>query len=451
MVLRRVTSEPQPAATRQNERCAVCGTGIPELGVYCPNCGAVKPSMRGRPPPYAPSWMRAGPPPQQGRSTPQVRAIFKLLASFVMLSLIVWVLFAFVSMIVGVGIVAPDIQDHQLEDFRFFVAVPYLLFFGSLSGTGLLVYYLFLVAAISASLAWVVISSAKGYFKELSMKAKPREHSALFEICALMFATLFLNFVIIIVTGAANETTPGTQTDAEMLFSLANASVWEEIAVRVLLIGVPLLFVDLVRRNTRKDWYAYFLGGKFKIGIPEIALIVFSAVMFGVAHYLGGWGEWKIPAAGIAGLAFGYLYLKFGIAASITLHFTFDYLSGPDIVFTSTDFTIILGLLALAWIAAGAVFTGYYVLRIIEFFTGKRFWEERPQPAAWGAQWQQPYPPSHQTSQQGPYQTSTYQPSYPPPPQVQAPFGGYVCPACGNLEARWVNGRFQCLRCGHLS
>ncbi len=447
-----MTSEPQPAATQHKERCAVCGTDIPELGVYCPNCGAVKPSMRGRPPPYAPSWMRASPPIYQRSASPPVRSIFKTIAAFVMLTLIAWVLFAFVSLIAGIGIVGPDIETHALERFRLFIAVPYLVFFGSLSGPGLMAFYVFLVAAIAASLAWVVITSVKGYYRELSMKAKAREHSALYEICALMFATLFLNFVIVILTGAASSATPGTETDAEMLFTLANASVWEELVVRVLFIGVPLLFVDLFRKKIRKDWHSYLLGGRFRLGIPEIALLIFSSAMFGVAHYLGGWGEWKIPAAGIAGLAFGYLFLKYGLAASITLHFIFDYLSAPEIVFPSTDFTIILGLFVLLWLAAGAVFTGYYIMRIIEFFTGARFWEERPQPIGWGFGYQQPYRPAYQQAPPpGPFQAAPYQPSYPPPPEVQSPFGGYVCPACGNLEARWVDGRFQCLRCGHLS
>ncbi len=390
-------------------------------------------------------------------NAPPVRAVFKMLAAFAMLTLIGWVLFAFVSMIAGVGIVAPAIEDHSLEGFRLFVAVPYLIFFGSLSGSGLLIYYFLLIVAIAASLTWILTRSAGDFFKELSMKAKPREHSPIFEICALMFATLFLNFVIIIVTGAANSSTPtpgspGTPT-SELLFSLANASVWEELVVRVLFIGIPLLFIDLVRRKTRKDWHAYLLGGKFKIGIPETVLIVFSAALFGVAHYLGGWGEWKIPAAGIAGLAFGYLFLRFGLAASITLHFTFDYLSAPTLVFPGSDLTLefVLGLLAMLWLAAGAAFTVYYLMRIVEQFSGARFWEPRREPAPYpfypgqvgiGFQQPQPYPP---------YTQAPNQPWYPPPPQMPTAFGGYVCPACGNLEARWVNGRFQCLRCGHLS
>ncbi len=452
-----MTSEPQPAATQAKERCAVCGAEIPELGVYCPNCGAVKPSMVGKTPPYAPSWMRTGPPIYRGASVPQVRSVFKMIAGLIMLTLIAWVLFAFVSLIAGMGIVIPDIQTNALHGFSLYLAIPYLVFFGSLSGSGLIAYYIFLVVAITASLAWVLVTSVRGYSKELLMKAMPREHSPLFEVSALMLAVLFLNVVIVIITGAANTPTPGNnETDAQLLFSLANAPVWEEIIVRILFIGVPLIFVDLVRRKFRKDWYAYFLGGKFTIGIPELVLLVASSAMFGVAHYLGGWGEWKIPAAGIAGLAFGYLFLRFGIAAAIVLHFMFDYLSAPEIVFSSVDFTSVLGVLTLLWVAAGAVFTGYYIVRIIEHFTGVRFWEERPQQLPWGAYYvQRPRPTYQSPTQHGPPygagQLSPNQPSYPPQPQTPGAFGGYVCPNCGNLEARWVEGRFQCLRCGHLS
>jgi len=383
-----------------------------------------------------------------------VRPIFKAIAAAMMISLIAWIGLSFVTMIYGVGIVVPDIQNDVLRDYGLYVAVPYLVFFASLSGTGLMIYYFLLVAAITASLAWVAISSVRGYVKELTMKAKAREHSAIFEICALMFATFFLNFVIIFLTGALDsDGVGGDQTTSELLFELANASVWEELAVRVLFIGIPLVFIDLLRRKPRKDWHAYILGGKFTIGIPETVLIIFSASLFGVAHYLGGWGEWKIPAAGVVGVAFGYLFLRFGLAASITLHFTYDYLSLPGEVFDA-DFTIALGLLLLVWLGVGAVFTGYYAVRIVEFLTGNRYWEEAPTPAAYGPpQPLQHQPPFQQAQQQAPYPQPgpTYQPSYPPQPPVWDPSRGYVCPVCGNLEARWVNGRFQCLRCGHLT
>ena len=444
-----MTSEPQPAALQQKERCVVCGAEIPELGVYCPNCGATKPSMQGKPVPYAPSWMRTGWMQPAQRAPVSARAVFKMLASFAMLTLIAWVLFAFVTLIYGVGIVSPEIQDGTLEAFPLFVAVPYLVTFASLSGTGLLLYYFFLVAAIVASVTWVLISSAKGYLKELSMKAKPRDHSAVFAVCAVFFATLFLNFIIVIVTGAANDNAPGTsQTTGELLLSLANASVWEEIVVRVLLVGIPLVVIDLIRRKMRKDWHAYLLGGRFVIGLPEAVLIIFSASMFGVAHYLGGWGEWKIPAAGIAGLAFGYLFLRYGIAAAITLHFTFDYLGMPAEVF-SEDLNLLVGLLAFAWLAVGAAFTVYYIVRIVESLTGRKYWEGRPQPALYA--W--PYQPwrYQQGSSPAPYGDVYYGPGYSPPSVYQNPSGGYVCPVCGSLEARWKDGRFQCLRCGHLS
>jgi hypothetical protein len=149
------------------------------------------------------------------------------------------------------------------------------------------------------------------------------------------------------------------------------------------------------------------------------------------------------------GVAFGYLYLRYGIAASITLHFAYDYLSMPGEVF-SEDLLLLLGVLLLIWLAAGAVFTGYYVVRIIEFLTGNKYWEEQPMPVAYAA----PYPPPYYQPQpyaQYPQPSPGPQSPYGPQPQLFDPSRGYVCPTCGNLEARWVDGRFQCLRCGHLS
>src|SRR5207249_6609828 len=44
--------------------------------------------------------------------------------------------------------------------------------------------------------------------------------------------------------------------------------------------------------------------------------LIASSVIFGLAH-APGWGLWKVIPAMVAGLGFGYLFLRHGIAAAI--------------------------------------------------------------------------------------------------------------------------------------
>lgn len=385
------------------------------------------------------------------------RELVKALMAVAMITFILQTILAIAILIYGVHLVWPDILNgaNDLSRTSLYLVLPMLVPIVTLSGYSMLAYYMFLVVAILASCSWVFFTSAPTFAKELVGKAKSREHSPIFDICGLTFALLSINFVIILL---ADVTTTGgtTRSVSWFLFHLASASVWEEIAVRVLLIGAPLIFVDLVRRKMQTRWYAYFLGGKFEFGIPETILVIVSSAMFGYAHFLGGWGAWKIPATGIAGIAFGYLFLKYGLAAAITYHFAWDYLGMPSSVFDSFAFGFLTVLAILAWVGLGLVFIIYYVTRIGEFLTGDKFFEAKPVVA--GVPWVDPriniyaQMPVYRPAYTSPTQ---YMPRPPQTPPSQAPSqgagGGYVCPFCGNTEARWVDGRFQCLRCGRLA
>lgn len=396
----------------------------------------------------------------QARKRPNWRAIIKAVSAFAMLTLVADILLSLYTLVYGIHIVVPDILDSW-EGYTFFIIVPVLVPLLEISGPALLAYYLFLVAAIFASCTWVFLTSFKGFGKELSMTATSRQHSALFETCGLLFATLFFSIFMALVFQPEEGEMPDIGTLSESLFLLANASVWEEIAVRILLIGLPLIVVDFARRSWHKNWYAYLLGGGFKLGIPEVSLLIISSTVFGVAHFLTGWGAWKILPSAVGGFAFGYLFLKFGIAASIMLHFTTDYLSMPIEVFDSMAMTVLIGLGILLWMGFGVLFFIYYTTRVFEFLSGKRLLEAQQQriaPTPWlDPRMQAPIPGSESymgPPTQGPMYPTYQQPTPAPQPQppVQPGFGGgYVCPACGNTEARWIDGKFQCLRCGKLT
>lgn len=371
-----------------------------------------------------------------------------------MLTFVAQLVLSIVALFYGMKWVVPAILN-EWHGFDLILTMPVIIKFLTVSGYPLLVFYFFLIGAIVSSCTWVFATSIRGFSKELSMTAVSREHSPLFETCGLLFATLFFSVLVALLFRTTASDVPSTGTLQESLFLLANASVWEELIVRVLLIGLPLLLVDFLRRNRMYKWHSYLLGGGFKIGTPEAILVVVSAAIFGYAHYAGGWGAWKIIPASAGGLAFGYLFLRFGLAASIMLHFATDYLGMPMEVFNSNGLSLITQVGFLIWLGFGVIFFSYYLTRIGEFLTGQKLFNAKraPAPTPWvDPKMQNSFrPPAY-----GPY--DVHQPGWnqgaapdPSPSQHYGFSGGYVCSRCGSTQARWVDGRFQCMRCGLLT
>lgn len=390
------------------------------------------------------------------------RRTVKAVMAYMMLTVVASLVAGLVTLIYGIGIVAPDILDNPdwQDGYPLFIVLPVFVDLITISGYALLTYYLLIAAAIVAACCWVFLSSYKDFYKELTLTAEARRHSQIFDISGMIFLDMFGLIVaaLLAILFGVSDTDTGetgvTGTTSELLFGLANASVWEELIVRVLMIGLPLLLVDLFIRKEHGKLRKYILGGGFSFGTVEIVLLVVSAAIFGYAHYLGGWEAWVVPWDALVGLAFGYLFLRHGLAAAIVLHFAIDYRSMPSLVFDfSQAFELVLFML---WMALGAIFAVYYVSRVAEFLTGKRYLEEHPprsaiyppRPVAQYAASQQPMPPVSPGETVSSQKGSTM---YPPPQLQNAQFGGYVCPYCGHTEARWVDGKFLCLKCGRLA
>ena len=103
------------------------------------------------------------------------------------------------------------------------------------------------------------------------------------------------------------------------------------------------------------------------------------------------------------------------------LHFSFDYLSAPLLVFEDSLSLLLLAAIGiLLWLAVGFVFLLYFTIRIAEFVTKKTYFDPKE---AVEERWPRPLG-----------------------------FGmvHFVCPACGYTGARVLNGRLQCLGCGRL-
>ncbi len=259
----------------------------------------------------------------------------------------------------------------------YLVVMPFIL-----TGTALLGFYIFIGLAIIFSNLYLFKSSmvdAVNQIKNAFLKLNGPliDSKNTFIMLAQLFMAVLAFSIIYNYFLAWNQIPTHTPDFAALstwtlIYNLTSAAVFEEIISRILLIGVPLLIIHLLRKNVQKNKHNYILGGGFELNKLTIILIVFSSVTFGLAH-APGWDYWKVVPSLVSGLALGYLFVKKGIYASIILHFTINFLSIP---LRMLDYplgpTILFSFLILFWILIGAVYCGYYFIKIIDHFRFKR-------------------------------------------------------------------------------
>ncbi len=368
-----------------------------------------------------------------------------------------------------------------------------------------LAYYFLLVVLIVAAVACHAIrerKAATAAFKAPleSIRARLHNRSALLTLAQVWTAEWFFVYVLVLILVAVGlppttPTEPVAGNEWSLLYELTHASVYEEIAFRLMLIGVPMALGSLVLRAIEVNrsggtWrgppspgrhllgsFRYLLGGTLRrtstkeTFVAAWALLLTSSTFFGLAH-APGWGWWKVLPSAIGGLAFGYLFLRHGITAAILGHFMQDYLLSSSILgIGGSALEILQSLLLLALAIAGAGFFVWYLIYIWRHLADlvARFGERppiryaRPVPQA-ASPIPPPVPPPPGVAYGNwlsPPPTSAppaiprdptavpreYLPTYRPPPYGYPPVR-FQCPYCGWVEARYETGHFICARCG---
>jgi hypothetical protein len=279
------------------------------------------------------------------------------------------------ALIGGTGTVYPELGTRSF-DLSIFLMNWYSI--ATLSAGSLQAWYILVVCAIVVSAILVALKSWRRFLVEMAEDGETRNHSPYFEMCGLLFAMLFITelFVFVLEESGTSPANPFLGWEHwEILFVLTNAVVWEEIVCRGLFIGLPLIVIYVVRhRPLNRICRNIILGGGIAIGWAEIALILISAAVFGAAHY-EGWGSWKVLPTAFGGMALGYIFLKHGMAASIMLHFSWNYMDGLFLVAHDSFLLLLRNIGVLIGVCLGLVFTIYYVVRILEFATRKKFFD----------------------------------------------------------------------------
>jgi hypothetical protein len=347
------------------------------------------------------------------------------------------------SMGVGNTFMEPSSFPSVPSTYTFIIIPPGLpILTGILSGASFLGYYIFIVGTIVISLAYMGMRYGKKTYTTLRNFIRKADvnflgDNAIIETGALFFASISFTIIFYLIAEIFNPNPKipgiGNMSVWEQLYALARASVWEELITRIPFIGIPLLFVHLYRNRGMKPLYSYIIGGNLGVDFASMSLVTICAFMFGFVHMIAGWDAFKILPAMVGGMAMGYLFVKYGIWASIALHFATDYLSMPSTLWPSTSLDMATNLFVIGSMVIGVYFLYIYTRALVE----ELFFPKRPERSP-----KKELPP-------------------PPPPfesisdlKVGAiPYAPYPfrCSSCGNTEAEYLgNGLLRCTRCGSL-
>lgn len=237
------------------------------------------------------------------------------------------VLFEFTVALWRIPAVMPELYDVQTS---MIIIVPSIIKIVNIGGTALQIYYVVLILSVTASIFLYIYRAIGPTIELFRGNTDDFKRTALFET-SVLFASMFIaEFVfIMIMTGAGVEVEglPERETWV-MMYSLLEASVWEEVITRILYIGLPVMLIAFFRKDTTRPLWKYLFGG-FGMNRTVLFFILFSSLMFAAGH-LTNWSLWKLFPTFIFGLITGYLFVRYGVYATIVIHFLNDYLSAES-------------------------------------------------------------------------------------------------------------------------
>ncbi len=156
----------------------------------------------------------------------------------------------------------------------------------------------------------------------------------------------------------------GTLLSASLLLigrAKANGSSW---MTRLKLVVLALLYPERAKKLVGAKTVGEF-GVRGGISLGEWMMVILTAIVFGLAHFGGGWQAGRISSAALQGLVFALTYLIYGVQAPILLHWFFNYYFtafnlGSElypnisaIYLTAWTITIFLGILG--WLTAAVL------------------------------------------------------------------------------------------------
>ncbi len=320
--------------------CPYCGD---DLKGCCTNCGAPRSAGHS----LCPECERANVPNDVG--------ILRKIAGVAFPVVLILLVIELIAMISGLFTVWDWLDTVEVN---VLALVPQLIVVTTITGLPSQLLWAFIFISIVLSAIVLVIQSVRSFksAREAMGVGESIERTEMYDTFTLFvtmtFMSLAFSLILTLIGGGVDvpEDLP-TGTDAESLYSFANAAVWEEWITRVVYIGIPMAIAGLAL--TRDKGSLKMIFGGFGMSKLALALIVISALVFGFGH-AGDWGFWKVVPSFVAGLIMGYAYVKIGLHASIIIHFLTDYMSvslEPSIMLITTP--VIFVVIGLGPVCAG--------------------------------------------------------------------------------------------------
>jgi DNA-directed RNA polymerase subunit RPC12/RpoP len=288
------------------------------------------------------------------------------------------------------------------------------------------------IAVILVSFTWALLRPDGGFLRALiARKREVWSMGDLESVGMALMGALSVNFIIYLLASAfgSEPVIPEFPSNAlhftEMLFF---ASFWEELVIKLSFISFPLLLLGMMFR-AKLEWWRYVIGGKIQMKGITVMLMILSAAIFGLAHVAGGWDWWKFVPTFIAGLLSAFLFIRFGLHASILFHFANNFLDVPSILGNNLAIDYVLSVLLFFFAAMGTIYWLMFIRSMFRIFTGAKRGTAKE-----GAEAMSP---------QGTSQVTLTHPTI-----FASRASPYICASCGNDEFSFSKGEFTCTRCG---
>ena len=123
---------------------------------------------------------------------------------------------------------------------------------------------------------------------------------------------------------------PDTANDLILFLQISIAPVTEELGFRLILIGIPLFLIYSHKFSIKfflKSLWAPYSTLHIYDFKKAFVIIIVVGIFFGVAHVISGepWTAGKILQASFGGIILGWVYVRYGLAAAIILHWATNY------------------------------------------------------------------------------------------------------------------------------
>ncbi len=243
-----------------------------------------------------------------------------------------------------------------------------------MSGGTLSTYYVLLVGAIISSFMVLAHKDLRPCLDRILESIKGQREPTLWDdnvfimtprLLSIMFFFPTVSYLLVEIAGASAVVPDfGSRPIWEMFYGFANASVWEELILRVMFLGIPLGLYCTIQEG----WKPRMLEGFGKVTRSGFFFLLFSSLMFAMAHAYGGWDMYKVPPTFFTGMALGYAFLKRGLPGAIILHFTLDFFTMAAWVEPRLWAAVEVGFFIM--VLAGAYYTLKYIMEVWQAATG---------------------------------------------------------------------------------